>query len=109
MNKTNFCVILSLLILLSGMIISCSPKKKYRRGDNDIHTEKLFNQKLIKTILYNQYVEWKGTPHKSGGMSKKGIDCSGRVFLTFKYKLGVELPRTTEKQANILFQKKKML
>jgi cell wall-associated NlpC family hydrolase len=30
-----------------------------------------------------------------GGMSKAGVDCSGFVFLTYRDRLGVELPRTT--------------
>lgn len=31
-----------------------------------------------------------------GGMSKRGIDCSGFVHLTYKDKLGINIPRTTQ-------------
>lgn len=52
----------------------------------------------IKEKLYAQYAQWKGAKYKLGGLSKKGIDCSGFVFVTFKSKLGIALPRTTSLQ-----------
>lgn len=56
----------------------------------------LTDSKLLKTLLYAQYEEWKGTPHQIGGLSKDSIDCSGFVHLTFKSKLGIVLPRSTD-------------
>lgn len=53
----------------------------------------------VKKKLYAQYGEWKGTKYEIGGLSRKGIDCSGFVYVTFKSKLGVILPRSTELQA----------
>lgn len=35
---------------------------------------------------------------KLGGLSKHGIDCSGFVYVTFRSKLGCNVPRTTELQ-----------
>ncbi len=52
----------------------------------------------IKEKLYAQYAQWKGAKYKLGGLSKKGIDCSGFVFVTFKSKLGIVLPRTINLQ-----------
>jgi len=52
----------------------------------------------IKEKLYAQYTQWKGVRYKLGGLNKKGIDCSGFVFVTFKSKLGIVLPRTTNLQ-----------
>ncbi len=49
-------------------------------------------------ILYAQYKSWRGVPYQLGGLSKKGVDCSGFVYLTFKDKFGVILPRTTATQ-----------
>ena len=53
---------------------------------------------LIKEKLYAQYTQWKGTKYKLGGLNRNGIDCSGFVFTTFKSKLGIVLPRTTNLQ-----------
>ncbi len=46
--------------------------------------------------LQDQYRAWRGVPHRDGGMSKKGVDCSGLVYLTFKEKFNTTLPRSTK-------------
>jgi cell wall-associated NlpC family hydrolase len=38
--------------------------------------------------------EWRGTPYRLGGLSKKGLDCSGMVYLAYKDIVGQYLPRT---------------
>lgn len=40
-----------------------------------------------------------GTPHRMGGLSKKGIDCSGLVQISYKH-INVNLPRSTRDQVN---------
>ncbi len=55
----------------------------------------------VKNRLYKQYSKWQGVRHKLGGDSKNGIDCSGFVQLTFKKKLGIDLPRTTRLQSGL--------
>jgi len=52
-------------------------------------------------VLNVKYDQWKGAKYKLGGLSKNGIDCSGFVFVTFKSKLGIVLPRSTNLQAAI--------
>jgi cell wall-associated NlpC family hydrolase len=42
-----------------------------------------------------------GTPHKMGGVSKKGIDCSGLPFVSFKEAAQVDLPRPSRGQAKV--------
>ncbi|UJP05032.1 MAG: NlpC/P60 family protein [Nitrosomonas sp.] len=49
--------------------------------------------------LYSQYHEWQGVRYQKGGLSSRGIDCSGFVHVTFKSKFGIDLPRTTHMQA----------
>ncbi len=55
----------------------------------------------VKHRLYTQYNKWQGVRHKLGGMNRKGIDCSGFVQVTFKKKLGIDLPRTTQAQSTL--------
>lgn len=50
----------------------------------------------VKARLKAQYAEWKGTRYKMGGMSKRGVDCSGFVHLTYRDRLGLTIPRSTK-------------
>ncbi len=53
----------------------------------------------LNDALYSQYKEWHGTRYRLGGLSKQGVDCSGFVFMTFKSRLGITLPRDTGLQS----------
>lgn len=55
----------------------------------------------IKGSLYAQYHKWRGVRYRLGGTSKHGIDCSAFVQVTFKTKLGVNLPRTAKLQSRL--------
>ncbi|PKM37595.1 MAG: glycoside hydrolase [Gammaproteobacteria bacterium HGW-Gammaproteobacteria-10] len=57
------------------------------------------SEAAIRQALYGHYREWASIPYQYGGLSKSGIDCSGFVYLTFAQKLGVHLPRTSDRQA----------
>jgi cell wall-associated NlpC family hydrolase len=48
--------------------------------------------------LYAQYNYWRGTPYKYGGLSLKGVDCSGFVHQTYKAVYNISLPRSTNDQ-----------
>ena len=47
-------------------------------------------QRLRKEIR-----SWLGTPHRMGGMSQRGIDCSGLVVILYDDLFDMRLPRTT--------------
>lgn len=51
--------------------------------------------------LNQQYDNWRHTPYRMGGQSKKGIDCSAFVQQTYATQFNKGLPRTTKQQANI--------
>jgi probable lipoprotein NlpC len=38
---------------------------------------------------------YENTPYRFGGLDRKGLDCSGLVYVSFKDALGVSVPRTT--------------
>ncbi|MDH5387084.1 MAG: NlpC/P60 family protein [Gammaproteobacteria bacterium] len=91
-----------LLLLASLSLLSCSSSPDTRPGTlADIPIGKkvdLNNSSTVKNKLYSQYKSWKGVKYKMGGLSKSGVDCSGFVYATFRSKLGINIPRSTELQ-----------
>ena len=53
-----------------------------------------------KQILDQQYLNWRHVRYRMGGLSKNGIDCSGLVYLTYRTKFGIAMPRSTQNQSN---------
>jgi cell wall-associated NlpC family hydrolase len=49
---------------------------------------------------YNQlqryYRDWQGVRYQYGGLSKRGVDCSGFVYRFYRDRYGMEIPRSTE-------------
>ncbi len=88
----------AILLLTFG----CSPRLS--NADSDLI--KKYEQKLGTTIskpaksiaLYRHIDEWWGTPYKLGNLSKKGVDCSGFTFITYKEVYGKEIPRKSMDQ-----------
>jgi cell wall-associated NlpC family hydrolase len=56
------------------------------------------NYRTTEQKLYSQFQKWKGTPYRSGGLSRSGVDCSGLVQLTYRDLFGMSLPRTVREQ-----------
>lgn len=54
---------------------------------------------MVIAALHEQLDDWYGAPYHLGGMSKRGVDCSGFVSVTFKDRFALKLPRTTSEQA----------
>ncbi len=77
---------LSWLVVFSFLLTACGGQHATRSHSN------------VSDSLQAQYNSWQGVPYRLGGLSKKGIDCSGFVYLTFKDQFGLILPRTTETQ-----------
>lgn len=56
-------------------------------------------QQQVLDKLESRYDSWQGTKYQIGGLSQKGVDCSGFVQLTFSDEFNIQLPRTTGKQS----------
>jgi probable lipoprotein NlpC len=67
----------------------------------DLDKKAVYSETQVKNILIKQEKDWYGTPHRMGGLSRSGIDCSGFVFITFSDKFGIDLPRSTGLQKDI--------
>ena len=52
----------------------------------------------IEEKLRAEAQQWQGTPHRLGGTTLSGIDCSGLAMKIYKKLFGLQIPRTTEEQ-----------
>ncbi|MEI7502314.1 MAG: C40 family peptidase [Paludibacter sp.] len=47
--------------------------------------------------LYKEAASWLNTPHNEGGLTRRGIDCSGFAYLVYKNVYGITLERSSVK------------
>ena len=71
------------------------PSAKVIAGNSVLDASSSHHEKHILEQIYQQYYDWKDVPYRWGGLSRKGLDCSGLVYLIYRNQFGVQLPRTT--------------
>ena len=84
-------------IFLLLIVSSCKSKKAYTSKKKQSHTVKVKTtakaSEEAKTIV--KYAKkFEGTRYKYGGTTKRGMDCSGLIYTSFK-EHDISLPRTT--------------
>ena len=87
-----------LLFLLSFIIFSCAGGRK---GKTSHRSSKSSSKSVVSKeaqIAVNTAFKYKGTKYKYGGITKKGIDCSGLMCVSYK-EAGVTIPRTSSAQS----------
>ncbi len=55
----------------------------------------------VERILRDEVKLWTDTPHRMGGKSSSGTDCSGFVMTVYYKLFGIKLPRDMENQAAV--------
>jgi len=84
-------------LLLVFLASSCKSKKSYSSKKRQTHTVKV-NTTVKPSAEAETIVKYAktfdGTRYKYGGTTKRGMDCSGLIYTSFK-KHSVNLPRTT--------------
>jgi len=95
--------IISRFIIFIGIsfLVSCGSLQERASVKPDPNANKFTDTSYVKKALYSQFNEWQGVRYQRGGLSDRGVDCSGFVHLTFKSKLGLHLPRTTRMQSKL--------
>jgi cell wall-associated NlpC family hydrolase len=92
----------SIILLFFVFLTGCGRQSDFRTlKPAPTPTVDLNNAPLVKKALYQHFSQWKGTPYKFGGQDRNGVDCSGFVYLTFRTRFGLELPRSTDEQVEI--------
>ncbi|MFQ1022373.1 C40 family peptidase [Avibacterium paragallinarum] len=91
-----------LMTLGISVLAACSGSSSHSDSTNSSrginYQGKLDDQIMAITLLSEQQREWRGTPYRLGGQSRRGIDCSGFVQKTFLERFNIHLPRTTKEQ-----------
>lgn len=55
----------------------------------------------IEANLRSEIDRWQGTPHRWGGITTTGADCSGFVYSVYRDLFAISLPRTTSDQVRV--------
>lgn len=79
----------------SMMLVGCS---SHRAPHPDA---RLSDSITVIAELNDQLNNWYGTPYRSGGVGRGGVDCSGFVQMTFRDRFAMHLPRQTSDQASV--------
>jgi probable lipoprotein NlpC len=87
----RFCLILITALFLAGCIHHKAPPPNARLSDSI----------TVIAGLNDQLQSWHGTPYRYGGMTRRGVDCSGFVVVTMRDRFDLQLPRETKQQASI--------
>lgn len=101
MRRKNF-LQLSLFLCILLLLAGCGSKKQQIALPTDFKGPKelsrLYGVRLTpddNIFLYNEGARWIGTPHRMGGSTKRGVDCSGFVAIVFREVYGKRLSRSS--------------
>lgn len=90
------------LTVFASLLVGCGSLQEKNTGSYvPAFKQRNVSSQASKQALYDHYNEWRGVRYKLGGLSKRGIDCSGFVYVTYKSRLGINLPRTTKLQSEL--------
>lgn len=95
-NKLVVICLLVTALALSGC--STPPKQRTAVTKQSLLFPKSAKQNKLHRQLSRHYEYWKRTPYKLGGTSRRGIDCSGFVQVTYREVFDKTIPRSTELQ-----------
>ena len=96
---------LPIVMVWALMLVACSTTPRYEPDSTALAVSRvcidLDDTAKVQQILNQQYEEWRSVRHLMGGTSMKGIECSGLVYQTYRTKLGIEVPRSTDHQSKL--------
>ena len=110
------CSVSAIIIFLvsSQILIGCTPKQQVTYSPSicipsisehqaDLQPERIGiadpAHRHVEALLNLYFQDWQGTPYKLGGLTHRGVDCSGFTLRTYREIFGLNLPRTAREQA----------
>lgn len=109
---------ISMLLISALFFTSCKSKKNtassskttFDKPSNKVASKyadamDVSKNKIKNGGLYDFIDDWEGTKYQFGGLSKRGIDCSGLTYLIYKDVYGKQIPRVTSQQVKIIKRK----
>ncbi len=97
----KFSILIAIVILIFGC--PAKPRQVYRpqpviqKKKTALPAPVNYSSSRIRAKIMNEFSHWKGTPHKMGGYSKRGIDCSGFTHYIYAKLFYLNVPRSTKK------------
>ncbi len=91
------CFALIWLVLSALLLVGCQSQM----SESPHYASGLSDPTYARSALYEQYQQWQGVPYRAGGESRRGVDCSAFMQLTFREQFAMQLPRDTDSQAHI--------
>jgi probable lipoprotein NlpC len=91
------------VFLLATTLPACKSTKgtghseHHNTNNNSTNSNSSSRQKRTETLL-NTAFEYRGTPYRTAGTDKNGMDCSGLVWTSFK-SIDIAMPRTSHDQS----------
>lgn len=102
MTRRYLCFLL--VVMLTGLLGSCGSRKQPKvilpadfKGPKEL--SRLYGVRLTpedNIYLYNAGAHWLGVPHRMGGLTKRGVDCSGFVMTIYREVYGKQLSRSAK-------------
>lgn len=98
MQRTNLIFKLIIFTTLTLLVVGCSSSRRLQRQQSDAVYARLGLEKDRKDNfqLYKEAASWLGVPHRDGGLSKNGIDCSGLVKVIYSEVYDKKIERNSE-------------
>lgn len=101
---TLLMLVIAFLYCLSGCAsqktVTCIPYEELSEPiiPQLVQNEDLVQDEDITEALREYFTSWQGTRYRYGGLSRKGVDCSGFTLLTYREFFKKSLPRTVREQ-----------
>ena len=89
-------IIIFLFILILPVFWGCSHRENIKAQPFEKKSSRQVSDNFIREIILIEFQQWEGTPHKMGGNSKKGIDCSGFAHYMYGELFNIKVPRSTK-------------